>query len=229
MFLMSFSTMNAISKDKKKDWHKKGFYIKGFGWGALAEGGTVRPYSQYRTYVGYDTTFEINSRRVGFSFLYIGWNSHFLLKQFGKEKSISLNFYPTIGLGAIENRFLNVSLPLMLCLNKGNVSTYSSKKDGGITFGLGAEFIRAGLFKVVENEQTELNGFRSKILNIVQPCANIGLRYFTHADHAQEINVKFGLRRDRVYDEIYHKRPLLSKSIYTDFWFRLTMVHYIRY
>jgi len=220
--------LSVMSKDKK-DTHKKGIYIKGFGWGVLAEAGTVRPYAQYNAYLSYDTAYQTNSRRVGFSFLYVGWNNHFLLKQFGNEKSISLNFYPTIGLGAIENRFLNVSLPLMICLNKGNVSTYSSKKDGGITFGVGAEFIKAGLIKTKDDIYLEQEGFRPKVLSLIQPCANLGLRYFTHADHAQEINLKFGLRRDKVFDDIYHKMPSTSKSTYTDFWFRLTMVHYIRY
>lgn len=166
--LIIMSVFSVLAKDKKKDTHKKGKYIKGFGWSLLSEVGTVKPYALYvGTALPYDTNYVKTTRRVGFSFLVLGWDNHFLLKQYGSEKSISLNFYPSIGFGAIEDRFLNVTLPLMICLNKGNVSTYSSKKDIGLTFGLGAEFIKAGLFKVSKDNYSELDGLRPSFLNII--------------------------------------------------------------
>ncbi|HOZ51920.1 MAG TPA: hypothetical protein PLU17_08695 [Chitinophagaceae bacterium] len=222
--------LDAKDKEKKIDW-----YIKGFSWGVLGDFGTGKPYTQYNdSYNNLDTTFQGIRKPFGISFIYLGFNNHVILKEFSTEKSLSLNFAPTFGIGATRSRFLNISMPLMLCYNSGNISTYNSKRDFGITVGLGAEFIKAGLVKLTDEDEDifdysgGLVGYDKRIHNIIQPCMNLGLRYFTKGSHAQEINFKFGMRSDKVYD-IYDKAPLGNNNTSLNFWARIMMVHYIRY
>ncbi len=227
VLLSIFTCSISEAKDTKKGSKKSSPYIKGFGWGLLGDLGTAKPYAEYNSYSS-DTNFIKVHRPFAISILYFGWNSHFILKEISNEKSLSINFYPTVGLGGTVNKFLNLTFPLMLCYNAGNVSTYSSKKSTGFTFGLGAEFIKAGIITTKDESEYSEIGFASKVTSILEPCANIGLRYFTSGGHAQELNIKFGMRSDKVYDKL-NKMPVDEKKTYTDFWFRFSWVHYIRY
>lgn len=238
LLTLQTSYVDAKSKSKKKD-KKESRYIKGFGWGILADFGRFGNFANYSTQNVYngstyvnDTVYEDMARPFGMSIIYFGLNNHFILKEFSKEKSLSLNVYPTVGLGFSTNRFLNLTVPLMLCYNVGCVSTYKSKKDGGVTLGLGAEYINPGVFKISENdfwnEGSERIGMKRTGSAFIQPCASIGLRYYTRGDHAQELNIKFGYHNEKPYDK-FKELPAAENKSNGSFWFRLSMVNYIRY
>lgn len=234
-FALALTLHADDKKDKKKE--NSGIYIKGFGWGCFGDFGSVAKYAAYN-YDEYssnnDTTFLQVKKPFPISFLYFGFNNHFLIKKMGREKSISINFYPSIGLNAIRNRFMSLTLPLMVCFNTGNVSTFESKKDIGFTVGAGVEYINAGLIKITEDESLwdidfkTSRGFEGAKRSFIQPCVNLGLRYFTKSDHAQELNIKYGMHNADVYD-MYKKMPLTEKRRASNFWFRLSFVHYIGY
>lgn len=230
--------VDAKSKSKKKD-KKDSRYIKGIGWGMFADFGRFGNFANYTTQNTYngstyvnDTIFEKIGKPFGMSIIYFGLDNHFTLKEFNKEKSLSLNVYPTIGLGFSLNRFLNLTVPVMLCYNVGAVSTYKSKRDGGVSLGIGAEYINPGVFKISEtdiwSEGDERMGYKKSASAFIQPCASIGLRYYTRGDHAQELNLKFGYHSEKPYD-MYKEMPASENKSNGSFWFRLSMVNYIRY
>ena len=226
-----FNTVTSEAKDSKKGKKERSdFYIKGFGWGAFGEIGTMTRYAQYTdNYGSGDIEFEEVKRPVSVSLIYVGLNNHFLLKKIGNEKSVSLNFYPTIGMSMVKDRILNLTLPFMVCYNVGNVSTYKSKRNTGVTLGLGAEYIQPGMISFFNDSWSEWVRASFSPKYIIQPCAAIGLRYFTKGDHALEVNLKYGMNRSsKVYD-IYGQMPAGMNVPSTNHWFRLSFVHYIGY
>lgn len=227
--------VNMVSASPAKSSSSK--YIKGFGWGIASDGRQTAPYASYSQmfFVTHDTFRFVEKRRAfGFSFIHVDLDNHFLIRQFNDDKSLSLNFHPSIGLGFTRSRILNVTLPFFLNYNIGAVATYQSRKSTGLTVGIGAEYIKAGLISIKDNyslydfEEYENKGFHSILTNIIQPAVNLGLRYLTRGSHAQELNFKFGLRPTKIYDE-YNGLPTGAKTHFTAFWFRLSMVHYINY
>ena len=149
----------------------------------------------------------------------------------GKEKSLSINFYPKFGFTHSLGYFGTICFPVGINYNIGNVSTYAARKESGITMGIGVEYIRQGIVKVTTETdfsgETHL-GFDQSLRRIIQPYVSLGVRYFTRGSHAQELNVKYGTLPTSTYDK-YGKMPAAENKTGTSFWFSLSLIAYIRY
>jgi hypothetical protein len=230
-----FVSAVAQAKPSKKSSHKGGKYIKGIGFSILSDFGAGRYYADYtQAYLGSGPVDTFSGRRnhVTANILSVGLNNHFILKEMGKEKSVSINFYPKFGFTHSLGYFGTLCIPVGINYNMGNVSTYAARKESGLTLGLGIEYIRQGLLKVAKFEK-DLNGephdgYDKRLRNIIQPYATLGVRYFTRGSHAQEVNVKYGTLPASTYDKL-GKMPAAENKTGSTFWFSFSMISYIRY
>jgi hypothetical protein len=227
--VLIMTTAFAHAKDSKKN-RKGNWYIKGIGFSALTDFGGSRCYAEYQQGYSGALSFLKLRRLSSVNLIGLGVNYHFILKEMGKEKSISLNFHPRLGFG-LSNAYLgSFYLPVGVNYNMGNVSTYSSRQDQGFTFGLGLEYIRLGLLQLHKKDFNQVVGigYDNRLRNIIQPYATLGIRYISKNDIAQEINIKFGLRPSSIYAK-YVAIPASEKKTSTSYWFTLSRIYYLTY
>ena len=226
--VMNFQAAKAETKKTKK---KTSHFITGFGWGCMSEWGKLASYASY-SINSTDTTYEKRAQPVSAGLFHMGLNSHYLLKEFNKEHSLSISAFPTLGFSIVKSRIFDLTVPLFINYNIGNVSTYNSKKDMGFTAGIGVEWIHTGFVNLGGQDDAFADykeyGFYKKTLNIIQPCIDLGLRYFTRGGNAQELNLKFGMKSAKPLD-IMNAMPSTDAGATTSFWVRLSLVHYIGY
>lgn len=232
-FMMLTMLVSLHSNAAKKKQHS--IYIKGFGWSVMGDFGQNQKYATYNPYASFgDTTFEKVRRATGYSVLSMGLDNHFILHQFGRDRSVSLNIYPVIGFGLTRSRILNITLPVFINFNSGAVSTYGTKKNIGYNIGIGAEYFKAGLIGISENyriydfEDCQYIGYSKKLTNIIHPAINFGARFFTKGGHAQELNLKYGMWATDTYDK-YNELPVSEQKSSYNYWCRLSYIHYIRF
>ena len=123
----------------------------------------------------------------GLSYFTYTPNFRYNLSEFDDNSSLSINVPIGIGLMTSEFGFGDLNFPIFISYNVGNVSTYKSDKNKGFTIGIGFEYYNMALFKNSNYADGVLEGS-----SWVEPCVNIGYRYWNSKNLAKEFNLKLG-------------------------------------
>lgn len=124
----------------------------------------------------------------GWSYFTYTPNFRYNLTEFDDNSSLSVNVPVGLGLMVSEYGFGSINFPVYLAYNVGNISTYKSDKNKGFTIGLGFEYYNMALFKNNDFLGADANLHSSW----VEPCVNIGYRYWNSKNLAKEFNLKLG-------------------------------------
>jgi len=131
----------------------------------------------------------------GFSIFTYTANFRYNVSEPDNNTSFAVNVPVGLGLMASDYGFGSINLPVFLSWNTGNVSTYSADKNNGFTVGLGFEYYNMALFSS-KNSAYDIGGniVTTKIpgTSWVEPCLNVGFRYWNSKNVAREFNLKFG-------------------------------------
>ena len=186
-------------------------------------------YNSNNKLVGHYSAFDV----VGFSFLTIGGKFRYNIFDLSKNSSISIHVFPSIGLsnasGYDDERLLgSLSIPLMIGLNYGNVSTYSSDKNKGLGIAFGLEYFNGGLIHssntqdeivpyqdINGNSHTYTSSTKAKTSFILTPAMELAYRYWNRNNKAKELALQISfksakLKADPIFDEVEISDPITS-------------------
>ena len=174
IFLASFTTLNAQSlKDRIIIGHGFSVYTDFFDG---PDG--IRKYE----YSGEELQTNVSKTVIGASIVTYTLNSRFILAEISKNNSVSLDLPVSLGLSFYGDGVGSLMVPAMISFNHGNVSGYSSDKDKGVVIGVGAQYVKGALA-----------GLSSELKSSwIEPCMNIGYRYWNKRNKAKELNLKIG-------------------------------------
>ncbi len=149
-----------------------------------------------------------------FNIFSMGIEPRFNLKEFDENTSISVSTPISIGIGSSFSAaadelvvkgaqgFGSIQIPLLLKLNLGNGSTYTTQKDFGFSAGAGFEMNKIGLIS-----STSSANFYNKAF--VLPCISAGFTFMRNAS-PMEINIKYSFGKLLSQDTDAHGNPLLN-------------------
>lgn len=169
---------------------------------------------------------EIEATLSFFSFTFL---NRFILKEFSPNSSISLDIPMAIGLNSGSRYFIGCRVPVLLSYNFGNISTYESDKNKGISIGFGVEMMKY-LFtqqppptKLI-SDPTSLNPPNNLFF---YPISNISYRFWNKNNRAREFSLKIGYL-PKADDEItYNGQEYFINN--SHFNFKVTFIFYPRY
>ncbi len=172
---------------------------------------------------------EIRYNNYNFSFFSFGYNARINLMEFDKDHALSFNLYPLLGIGGSGEGILSFDMPLYIGYEIGNVSTYQAKRKKGYSFGLGAQYINAGLIPMPVVLEDESYKIPKGVISKIEPCAVFAIRYWNRRDKAKEWNLRFGYKPSPPVNietlTPYEKVPGVNSS-----WtIRITWVQYLDY
>jgi hypothetical protein len=220
-----FNTLLKKKKKVKKDTNN----LMGIGWGAILSGGQNGNYSYYNANNS-DPQHALVKTTGGLDLLFIGFQYHYTLSKFNRDKSITLHTFPTLGLnfstGSQNGGIGGFQFPVFVNYNIGAGATSKSKEDFGFTVGAGLEFIATSL---ISSKSTSpypyYNSSFNKRTNIIQPAINIGYRYINDNDRMREWNLKAGYFPRTIADKFGNTFPTYNNA--ASLWFRLSLTYYL--
>ena len=238
---------NAQAQDKEEGTR----YIKGWSLSVLTDVGILQEYALGKVTEDYDinydpiydTTYAQHQRAKVISIATVGFNNHYILKKINEDQSLSLNVFPTLGFSVMLSKGLgevlmekifNLTVPVFLNYNIGNVATFDTKKEKGFTVGVGGEFVIPGLIPISESADQDAWLFEEGVGRddfptkpYLQPSVNLGYRYFNKNEAACEFNLRYSFRTMDNYDK-YNLAPAGNEKTLTQ-WFKLSYIRYIGY
>ena len=110
-------------------------------------------------------------------------NTRLIIAEVNNNTSVSLDAPLSLAASVSSAGFGSISVPIMLSFNFGNIATSTADKDKGIVLGFGAQYINSAIL-----QKADLNPFLKK--SWIQPCMNLGYRYWNKRNKAREINLK---------------------------------------
>ena len=195
-----------------------------FGFGTFGSF-AVGPVKKVGTIESMGETFDkIAGPRTAWNLLYGSAGYRGLLASMGKNASISIFAYPSIGLGIQWNRLtggtgfswgqVNMNIPVYLELNVGAGATYESTYGGGLVLGLGVDLNLSPLNGDPNNPQVITEWFNVG--------GEAGFRWNGRKDKLKEIKLQVGVGKTVSYRDINTQDTESNMSGS----FRVTWVHY---
>lgn len=179
------------------------------------------------------------SQILGVSYLSVGIEPRYNLKEWGDNMALAVSMPATIGfaiVGASGNDVAgasgigNLQIPVLCKLYLGNGSTYRTEKNMGFSFGAGLEYNKLPLLFQSNNSSDEV--FRS---GWVMPAVSSGLHIW-RGNMPMEFNLKFGFGQLRSYSRDKNGEPIKDNTTLKDierfsraYSFKLTFVYPMSY
>jgi len=168
----------------------------------------------------------------GLSVVTYSYKPRINIVDFNDNTSLDIHAEPALGISISptnDNNQLYVgsfSLPLMVGVNFGNVSTYKTDKNMGFGIAAGYEYLNGGLVKVSDDNDNTANAKRSTF----EPVSELSVRYWSRTNKAREISLIGGWGSKNAADVDYSDSsvPPLG-TISGSFHFRLLWSFYLDY
>lgn len=157
---------------------------------------------------------EIPYQTKEFNIFSMGIEPRFNLKDFNENFSLSISAPISIGIGSSYSAaadelvvkgtegFGSIQIPLLLKLNLGNGSTYTTQKDFGFSAGAGFEMNKVGII----SSSSSANSYNKAF---VLPCISTGFT-FMRGNSPMEINIKYSFGKLQSQDTDAHGKALLN-------------------
>ncbi len=170
--------------------------------------GIFDPITQERIYG------DIPYQTKEFNIFSMGIEPRFNLKDFNENFSLSISAPISIGIGSSYSAaadelvvkgtegFGSIQIPLLLKLNLGNGSTYTTQKDFGFSAGAGFEMNKVGII----SSSSSANSYNKAF---VLPCISTGFT-FMRGNSPMEINIKYSFGKLQSQDTDAHGKALLN-------------------
>jgi hypothetical protein len=130
-----------------------------------------------------------------FNYLYVGVNERYIIKKTNDDQSICIELSPSLGFGLGADGAGNLEIPFSISFNKGNIATYTTKKEIGYGVGLGLQYLKLGLIATDPNDSKQYTS------QYFEPILVVTYRALTENDNAREWSLKIGYGAKKPKDQ----------------------------
>jgi subtilisin family serine protease len=152
---------------------------------------------------------------LGISYLSVGIEPRYNIKEFSDDLALAVAAPATIGFAVVEaagnevngaSGLGNIQIPVLLKLYLGNGATYRTEKNMGLSLGAGLEYNRLPLLFQSNSSTDDI--FRS---GWIMPSFSAGLHIW-RGNMPMEFNLKFGLGAQVGYSRDKNGEPIVDNN-----------------